>query len=126
MLPMTAVRKIRFLREALLALFLTAQGLGVVPLLYDHTLNVFETAPVAAHGHSRVLPTLGQPDADHHHGTLDLHDQCCALHTLAGPLPHALQAPGLAFAGVRLEHEVSFAPPADDPGVLDRPPRPLL
>lgn len=88
---MTFVRTIRCLRASLLALFVVAQVAGVVPLIYDHTLNVYETAPVAAHGHAHVKPTVANPDADHHHGALDLQDQCCALHTLAGPLPHVIR-----------------------------------
>jgi hypothetical protein len=84
---MVSYRAIRCLRACLLGLFVAAQIAGVVPLLYDHTLNVAEAAPVAAHHHPHVKPTAANPDADHHHGLLDLHDQCCALHMLTGPLP---------------------------------------
>src|ERR1700730_6549992 len=59
---MTFVRTIRCLRASLLALFVVAQVAGVVPLIYDHTLNVYETAPVAAHGHAHVKPTVANPD----------------------------------------------------------------
>jgi hypothetical protein len=81
------VAMIRCFRACLLTLFLAAQVAGVVPLILDHTMNVFETAPVT--GDLHIYPTDGvtAPDADHHHGILDLHDQCCALHTLAGPIP---------------------------------------
>ena len=84
---MLFVRTIRWLRTILLGLFALAQIAGVSPLMYQHTLNVYETAPVAGHHHVRVATTA--PDADHHHGILELHDQCCTLHTLAGPLPRA-------------------------------------
>ena len=46
--PMTRVRTIRCLRACLMVLFVVAQVAGVVPLICDHTLNVYETAPVAA------------------------------------------------------------------------------
>ena len=46
---MTLVRTIRCLRASLLAIFVVAQVMGVIPLLHDHTLNVYEAAPVAAH-----------------------------------------------------------------------------
>jgi hypothetical protein len=122
---MTFVRTIRCLRTSLLALFVAAQVAGVVPLIYDHTLNVSETAPVIAHGHPRVKPTVTNPDADHHHGALDMHDQCCALHTLAGPLPHVIAAASVVFASVRIVPDELIAPTGGNPGVLDRPPRPL-
>jgi hypothetical protein len=122
---MTFVRTIRCLRASLLALFVVAQVAGVMPLIYDHTLNVYETAPVAAHGHAHVKPTVANPDADHHHGALDLHDQCCALHTLVGPLPHVIGAAPVDFANVRIVPDESIALTGGNPGVLDRPPRPV-
>ena len=79
------------LRTTLMALFVAAQTFGLLPLLHDHTLNIYETTPVAAHLHAHVMPTVAQPDADHHHGALDLHDQCCALHTLRRPLPNTIR-----------------------------------
>ena len=122
---MTLVRSIHRLRVTLLALFVVAQVAGVVPLIYDHTLNVFETAPVAAHAHPHASPTAVIPDADHHHGTLDLHDQCCALHTLAGPIPHVMDAAPADFAGLRIVPDELIALTGGKPGVPDRPPRPL-
>jgi hypothetical protein len=122
---MTFVRTIRCLRASLLALFVLSQGVGVVPLIYDHTLNVYEAVPVAAHGHAHIRPTVASPDADHRHGALDLHDQCCALHTLAGPLPHVIDAAPVAFASVRIAPDESIALTGANPGVLDRPPRPV-
>jgi hypothetical protein len=63
---MRFVRTIRGLRASLLALFVVAQVVGVTHLLYDHTLNVYETIPVGAHKHAYVKPTATSPDADHH------------------------------------------------------------
>ena len=122
---MTFLRAILCVRAFLLALFVLSQVVGVIPLIYDHTLNVFETAPVAAHGHSHVKPTAANPDADHHHGVLDLHDQCCALHTLAGPLPHLIDAAPVDFAGIRMMPDELVALTGNDPPALDRPPRPV-
>jgi hypothetical protein len=123
--PMMFVRTIYWLRACVLGLFVVAQVTGVIPLIYDHTLNVYETAPVAAHGHHHVKPTAANPDADHHHGVLDLHDQCCALHTLAGPLPHVIDAAPVDFASVRMVPDQLIALTGGSPGVLDRPPRPV-
>ena len=122
---MTLVRTIRWLRACLLALFVVSQVAGVVPLMYDHTLNVYETAPVASHHHPHLKPTVANPDADHHHGALDLHDQCCALHALAGPLPTIVDAAPIIFAGVRLIPETLIALVGSKPAVPDRPPRPV-
>src|SRR6476620_9915198 len=122
---MTFVRTIHCLRASLLALFVVAQVAGVIPLIYDHTLNMYETAPVAAHGHAHVKPTVATPAADHHHGALDLHDQCCALHTLAGPLPPVIDDARLAFASVRIATDMSIKLTVAISGVLGRPPRPV-
>jgi hypothetical protein len=122
---MTFVRTVRWLRASLLALFVVAQVAGVIPLLYDHTLNVYETIPVGVHKHPHVKPTVTNPDADHHHGALDLHDQCCALHTLAAPLPEGTRVPRLRSASVRIVADHFSALTGANPGVLDRPPRPL-
>jgi hypothetical protein len=122
---MTWVRDIRSLRASLLAIFVVAQVAGVVPLLHDHTLNVFETAPVAAHKHPHLAPTRASPDADHHHGALDLHDQCCALHMLAAPLPAVGGVSRLNFASVPIVAVELSALSGRNPTVLDRPPKPL-
>lgn len=121
---MTIVRTIRCVRAGLMALFVVAQVAGVVPLICDHTLNVYEVTPVAAHRHLPVSSTLASPDADHHHGLLGLHDQCCALHTLAGHLPRVVDAAPVDFAGARIFPDVLIALSGGNPGVLDRPPRP--
>jgi hypothetical protein len=122
---MMFVRTVRYLRASLLALFVVVQVVGVIPLIYDHTLNVFETVPVAAHGHSHVKPTAANPDADHHHGVLDLHDQCCALHTLAVPLPYVIDTAPADFAGTRIMPDELVTLSGNDPPALDRPPRPV-
>ena len=123
--PMGSYRAIRCLRACLLALFVAAQIAGVVPLLYDHTLNVVETVPISAHHHRHVEPTATDPDADHHHGLLGLHDQCCALHMLSGPLPRMPETSQAEFALVRLVPAELIAPTGGMPGLLDRPPKPL-
>jgi hypothetical protein len=61
---MTFVRTVRWLRASLLALFVVAQVAGFIPLLYDHTLNVYETILVGVHKHPHVKPTVTNPDAD--------------------------------------------------------------
>jgi len=122
---MMLVRPVQRLRAFLLAIFVVAQIAGVVPLLYDHTLNVYETTPVAAHKHPHVAPTAAHPDADHHHGALDLHDQCCTLHMLAAPLPQASGVARVDFASVPIFAVELTALSGSNPAVLDRPPKPL-
>jgi hypothetical protein len=123
---MTFVRTICWLRACVLGLFVLAQAAGVVPLIYDHTLNVYETVPVAAHGHRQVKPTAANSDADHHHGLLDLHDQCCALHTLAGPLPHVADVRPADFVSLRIAPAEVIGLTGGKPNLLDRPPKPVL
>lgn len=121
----TLVRNIRCLRASLLAIFVVAQIAGVIPLLYDHTLNVYETNPVAAHNHAPVNPSVVHPDADHHHGALDLHDQCCTLHMLTAPLPQIGGVSRVDFASTPVFAAELTALSGNDPAVLDRPPKPL-
>lgn len=123
---MMFVRTICWLRACVLGLFVVAQVADVVPLICDHTLNVYESAPVAAHGHRQVKPTAANPDADHHHGLLDLRDQCCALHTLAGPLPHIADIIPAGFVGMRTAPAEVIGVAGVKPHLLDRPPKPVL
>lgn len=120
---MSLVRTSHWMRTILVGVFALAQIAGVLPLTYQHTLNVYETTPVAGHHHIRVATTA--PDADHHHGVLDLHDQCCALHTLAGPLPRVAEVVLVSSLGKRMAPAPLVALADADPSRLDRPPKPL-
>jgi hypothetical protein len=112
---------IRRLRAVLIGLFALAQVAGVLPLIYEHTMDVFVAAQ-ADGAHDRVAPT--GPGADHHHGILDVHDQCCALHTLAGPLPVFADIALTVRRGVRITPAAALTALADtDPARLDRPPK---
>jgi len=117
-------RTIRWFHACLLGLFVAAQVAGIVPLIYDHTLNVFEATPVAGHAH-RHTHSVAAPDQDHHHGVLDLHDQCSALHTLAGPMPHMANAMPTDFPRTRIVPTALIAVSQRGPDLPDRPPRPL-
>ena len=63
------------------------------------TLNIYETPPVAGHVHVRLATHTAQPDAEHHHGFIDFHDQYCAIHSLSGPLPPAVSVSLVETAG---------------------------
>ena len=112
-----------FLRTMLVALFALAQVAGVSALVYEHTLNVYETTPVAGHHHVRVATSA--PDADHHHGVLDMHDQCCALHMLAAPLPLVAGVVLSSSSGVRIAPAELIALADAGPVRFDRPPKPM-
>jgi hypothetical protein len=56
---------------------------------------------------------------------LDLHDQCCALHTLAGPLPRVLDATPVHFLSQRIVPTEVIALTGGEPVLPDRPPKPV-
>ena len=119
---MSFARTIRWLRTLVVGLFALAQIVGVSVLMYEHTLNVYETTTVASHHHVGVATAA--PDADHHHGILDLHDQCCALHTLAAPLPLVANVVLLSDSRATRMAPAKLIALADaDPVRLDRPPK---
>ena len=120
---MSRVRTMRWLRSCLVGLFALAQIAGVSTLICDHTLNVYETTPVLSHHHLRT--TIAAPDANHHHGIIDLHDQCCALHSLAGPLPLSATAVLVVSVGVQFAPSETVALNDQSPSRLDPPPKPL-
>jgi hypothetical protein len=117
---MSYARTIRWLRTWLVGLFALAQIAGVSPLIYEHTLNVFDAAQTGV-DHGDVSPAA--PDADHHHGILDVHDQCCALHTLAGPLPDVADVALTIRVSVRMAPAALVALADTEPARLDRPPK---
>jgi len=115
--------RVGFLRRWLLGLYIVAQVAGVVPLIYDHTLNIYETKPVAGHVHVHLASNSFQPDADHHHGLIDFHDQCCAIQSLSGPLPPAVSVLLAETIGVPLFPAELIARISLHPARLDRPPK---
>jgi hypothetical protein len=117
----SCARGIRRLRAVLIGLFALAQVAGVLPLIYEHTMDVFVAAQADG---ARDHVALAGPGADHHHGILDVHDQCCTLHTLAGPLPVFTDVALTIRMGVRITPATALAALADaDPARLDRPPK---
>ena len=117
--------RVRLLRRWLLGLYIVAQVAGIVPLMYDHTLNIVETTPVAVHVHIRLASHTAQPDADHHHGLIDFHDQCCAIHSLSGPLPPAVSVALLEITWMPVSPAVLISRVSWHPARLDRPPKSL-
>jgi hypothetical protein len=74
--------RMSMLRSWLLGLYIVAQVAGVVPLMYDHTLNIYETKPVAGHVHLAIPGDAAEPDMGHHHGMIAFHmsaaqSNCC-------------------------------------------------
>lgn len=119
---MSFVRTLRWVRSCLLGCLVFAQ-VAVVLSMHDHILNVYETVPVATHHHVRT--NIAAPDANHHHGVTDFQDQCCALHSLAGPLPHQVNVMPVAFEGARIPLPELFALTYLNYHRLDRPPKSL-
>jgi hypothetical protein len=124
---MPYARVIGRLRAVLVGLFTFAQIACVSPLIYEHTLDVLGAAQVGDHAinadHDGTASAA--PNADHHHGILDLHDQCCALHTLAGPLPAVADVALANPLSVRMAPAALAALADTEPARLDRPPKPM-
>jgi hypothetical protein len=116
--------RVRMLRSWLLGLYIAAQAVGVVPLMYDHTLNVYKTTPVA--GHSQLTIDITQPDPVRPHGLIDFHDhQCCAICSLLGPLPPAVSSASAESAAIRVPPAELLALVSCHSARLDRPPKSL-
>jgi hypothetical protein len=104
-----------------LGLFLIAQIVGIVPLMFDHAVHVFESQPALADAHDHSAPGRHR---DHRHGVGDVQDECCALHHhLVGNFPFI--APAVPFSLPALPF---VAPPlrtlaSADPVLLERPPK---
>jgi hypothetical protein len=105
----------------LLGLFLIAQLAGVVPVMFDHAVHVFESQPAVSSAHDHSAPGR---HGDHRHGVGDVKDECCSLHHhLAGVIPFTLPTVAFSLAAAPL-----VAPPlrrlaSADPTLLERPPK---
>jgi hypothetical protein len=117
--------RMRMLRSWLLGLYVVAQVAGVVPLMYDHILNIYETKPVADHVHLVIPGDAGEPDSGHHHGMIAFHDECCAIQLLSGPLQPFVLLAGNATAWMPLPPLELNALVSYGRGRLDRPPKSL-
>jgi hypothetical protein len=105
----------------LLGLFLIAQLAGVVPVMFDHAVHVFESQPAVSGAHDHSAPG---PHGDHRHGVADVKDECCSLHHhLAGVLPFALRAVAISFVAVLMVAPATRALASVDPILLERPPK---
>ena len=115
------LRRVQSVRALLAALFIATQVIGVVPLLCDHTKEIYERAVAVTAAPAEAIPANAASDRADPDDDLD--DDCCALYSLAGPLPNvaSITADYLASAHV-------FATPASSLAgrhsrVLERPPK---
>ena len=105
----------------LFGLFLIAQLAGVVPMMFDHAVHVFESQPALATAHDHSAPGR---HGDHRHGVGDVKDECCSLHHHLVGIMH-FSIPTAAFSLTTLPLVV---PPlrtlaSADPILLERPPK---
>ena len=115
--------RVRKLRSWLLGLYIAAQVIGLAPLIYQHTLNIYKAVPVA--GHFQLTSGTTQHDSDHHHGFIDPHDQCCAIHSLTGPLARTVSLALVETAAMRVSPDELVALVSWYSNRLDRPPKAL-
>ena len=62
----------RILRSWLLGLYIAAQVVGLVPLIYEHTLNIYKELPIA--GHVQLSNGTTQDNSDRQRGVKDDND----------------------------------------------------
>jgi hypothetical protein len=105
----------------IIGLFLLAQIAGVIPVMFDHAVHVFESQPAVVDVQDHTAPGR---HADHRHGVGDVKDECCALHHhLAGIIPLSMPATAFAFVAVPLLARPLRALASADPILLERPPK---
>jgi len=105
----------------LLGLFLVAQLAGVVPVMFDHAVHVFESQPVLADAHDHSAPGR---HGDHRHGIGDVKDECCSLHHhLAGVLPFTVRVASFNLIARPMLVPPTRALASADPILLERPPK---
>jgi hypothetical protein len=105
----------------LLGLFLLAQLAGVVPVMFDHAVHVFESQPAVSSAHDHSAPGR---HGDHRHGIGDVKDECCSLHHhLAGVLPFTVRVTSFSLAARPMLVAPARALASADPILLERPPK---
>jgi len=105
----------------LLGLFLLAQITGVVPVMFDHAVHVFESQPAIADTHDHSAPGR---HGDHRHGIGDVKDECCSLHHhLAGVIPFMMPTGAFALTAAQLVALPLRTLASADPVLLERPPK---
>src|SRR5262249_61064351 len=114
--PLASLQMKRRFGPWLLGLFLLAHIAGVLPVMFDHAVHVFESRPPAVDVHHRGA---SHRHGDHHHGVADVQDECCVLHHhLAGVVP--LTTPEAAFT--LIEAPLTSPPPRTLPSAAPTPP----
>ena len=115
------LRRVQSVRALLTALFMATQVIGVVPLLCDHTKEIYERAVAVTAAPAEAIPANAASDRANPDGDLD--DDCCALHSLAGPLPNvaSIAAGDLVSAYVLPKPASPLA--GRHSRVLERPPK---
>jgi hypothetical protein len=117
------VVRVRKLRSWMLGLYIAAQVIGLVPLVYEHTLDVYKAVTVA--GHVQATSGKTQHDSDSHHGLSDSHDQCCAIHSVTGPLAPMVSLAPVETPAMRVSPAELVALLSWHSARLDRPPKSL-
>jgi hypothetical protein len=117
---MTRLQKMRRIGPWLLGLFLIAQIAGIVPLVYAHTLHMFEGKQGIADGRDTIA--AHEPGGDRAVPGDD--DRCCVLHHhLTGVLPGAASAIRVGLVGLRMIAAPTNPLASADPTPHDRPPK---
>jgi len=101
-------------------LFLCAQFVGVIPLVYIDEMHEYGTLDGSS---TQSIPAPHSRSHQHQPGTHDEHDQCCTLHHgVIGTLPDSFYQVVAPIADVVFEPAWA-APVSRGPARIDRPPK---
>ena len=81
--------------------------------------------PVPIAGHVQLSSGTTQHDSDRQRGLIDSHDQCCAIHSLTGPLAPTVSLAPVESAPLRVSPADLVALVGWHSARLDRPPKVL-
>ena len=115
------LRRVQSARALLATLFIAAQVIGVVSLLCNHTKEIYERAVAVTDAPAEANPANAASDRADPDGDLD--DDCCALDSLAGPLPRVASITADQLVSAHVFSTLASSLVGRHSRVLERPPK---
>jgi hypothetical protein len=115
------LRRVQSVRALLTALFVATHVFGVVPLLCDHTKEIYERALTVAAAPGEAIAANAETDGVNPDGNLA--DDCCAIDSLAGPLPNVASITADRLVSPHVFPALASPLAGGHSRVLERPPK---